>query len=435
MLRILILADDLSGAADCGVACVASGLETTVALDATAIHLDSGATNIDVLSIDADTRCMNPMAAASEIGRLIRIYATDPYLIIFKKIDSTLRGNIAQELAAALDAYRSIRGGNAVAVLAPAFPSIGRTTRNGIQMLHAQPLHDADIWRIQGMTGRAFIPEMLESAGLKCVVLSLEATRSRADALAEQMKSSAQQADVVICDAESNADLRVIAMATMHLAPMPIWIGSAGLAYELPAAAGIGVKTRTQSLEVPPSSGPLLFVIGSLSKNSIEQVRALASSSRALGIQIPPEVLLAGEGSPHWRDYAQQLGSALKSGKDVVLSLQPEPQLDVACRPTLASSLAQMTEALSGDVGALIASGGETARAVLRSWGVTRLRVLGELENGIPISETQGWRRQITVITKAGDFGRTDTLLKCSQFLHGDLSRLDSAAEPRKVAQ
>ena len=139
---MLILADDLSGAADCGVACVCAGLSTVVALQETA-----GEVAADVLSLDADTRRMDPEAAAREVSRIVRKYASNKNLFLYKKIDSTLRGNVATELAAALDAHRSANPPMArtMAVMAPAFPAIGRTTVNGIQLAHGQPIHDLDV--------------------------------------------------------------------------------------------------------------------------------------------------------------------------------------------------------------------------------------------------------------------------------------------------
>ena len=106
MLRIVILADDLSGAADCGVACVGAGLTTLVALAHTGDDLAA-----DVLSLDCDTRSMAPEQAATEVDRLIRIYAANHETLLFKKIDSTLRGNVGQELAAALRSLREVLSG------------------------------------------------------------------------------------------------------------------------------------------------------------------------------------------------------------------------------------------------------------------------------------------------------------------------------------
>jgi hypothetical protein len=82
---ILILADDLSGAADCGVACVDAGLNTVVALKD--ISDNAGA---EVLSVDADTRRMVPEAAAHEVDRLVRKYASNRHALRSPTVE---RGN------------------------------------------------------------------------------------------------------------------------------------------------------------------------------------------------------------------------------------------------------------------------------------------------------------------------------------------------------
>jgi D-threonate/D-erythronate kinase len=415
LLRILILADDLSGAADCGVACVGAGLKTLVALRHT-----NGDPEAEVLSLDADTRRMAPEQAASEVDRLIRAYAGDSEALIFKKIDSTLRGNIGEELAAALHALRSSRADNArcAAVMAPAFPAIGRTTRDGTQFVHGQPLHDLDIWRVQGMKGHAYIPDMLKHAGLKCEVLCINAIRSGPAALGEQLNSAARHADVLVCDAETDDDLLAIAVASMMLDRKPLWVGSAGLAYQLPRAAGLAKTSDAAPIALTAIRGPLLFVIGSLSRNSLEQVRVLSSMADTLAICVPPEVLLAGEHDSDWLNYARELELAIQANRDVVLSPKTEPRIVLSQRPLIAAALARMATSVANGVDALVASGGDTARAVFEALGVTRLRLHGELEKGIPISITENWNRPLPVITKAGDFGGTDALLKCSQFLH-----------------
>lgn len=430
MLRMLIVADDLSGAADCGVTCVGAGLKTVVVLKD---HADDSGT--EVLSVDADTRGMEAGKAAQEVGRLVRQYAADEGLLLFKKIDSTLRGNVSAELAAVLDAHRNLHphACGTVAVMAPAFPASGRTTVNGMQLVYGQPLHNLEIWRHQGMMGRSYIPDILTSAGLKSALIRLDVVRSADCALADAMKLSADCADVLVCDAETDADLRAIARASMMLERKTIWVGSAGLAYHLPHAAGLNTAIGADECALPSLSGPLLFVVGSLSRNSIEQVRVLTSSAQILRLSVPVGVLLSGAESVRWQEYERELQGAITMNKDVVLGPESEPQVEVSARSLLSASLARMTLSISGRIGALVATGGETARMVLQHWGVTGLRLLGELERGIPVSVTENWSRQLPVITKAGDFGNSEALLNCRQFLHSAGRNLHQSLETRKV--
>jgi uncharacterized protein YgbK (DUF1537 family) len=247
--------------------------------------------------------------------------------------------------------------------------------------------------------------------------LPLEMIRS--GALAEAMRTFANDVDVLVCDAETDEDLRAIAEASMELGRKAIWVGSAGLAHHLPHAAKLGTQAVSKTT-LPPLSGPVLFVIASLSRNSIEQVKVLTSSSQTLRLTIPPDVLLAGAESPRWQEYERELVRAIDANRDVVISPGSDPHVEIFQRPLLSAALAQMTAAISGKIGGLVAGGGETARMVLRSWGVTGLRLIGELEKGIPISVMENWSRQLPVVTKAGDFGNPQTLLKCSQFLHNN---------------
>ncbi len=321
MLNMLIIADDLSGAADCAAVVAIAGLNTIVALGETPNEMHS-----DVLSVDADTRRMAAQPAAEEIGILVRKYALDKKVLLFKKIDSTLRGNVGIELAAALAAHRSLHAHSdrAVVVMAPAFPAMRRTTLNGFQLLDGQPLAESDIWRLQSISGRCYIPDMLQSAGLKSTIIPLNIIRSADRAVVDAMRASASEADVLICDAETDGDLKAISKASMNLGRQTIWAGSAGLAYHLPRAARLIGATAVTELEPAPISGSILFVIGSLSNNSKEQVRVLTTSSETLRLSVPADILLEGPDSSHRHKYQADLLRAVEMNRDIVIEAEPE---------------------------------------------------------------------------------------------------------------
>ena len=67
---------------------------------------------------------------------------------------------------------------------------------------------------------------------------------------------------------------------------------------------------------------------------------------------------------------------------------------------------------------AIVLTGGATARAVCGRLGVDALRILGELQPGIPVGTLDGghWHG-VTVVTKAGGFGRPDTLVEVARAL------------------
>jgi len=94
----------------------------------------------------------------------------------------------------------------------------------------------------------------------------------------------------------------------------------------------------------------------------------------------------------------------------------------------LCRMLADILVPHANTVGALVVTGGETARTILEAWGVGALRIAQEVETGVPFCVTGKWRRRLPVITKAGDFGSPQTLLHCRDFLNA-LDRASSEKE------
>ena len=119
-LRAAVVADDLTGAADSGVQLARAGYRTAVAfLDAT---IDVG-DELDAIAADTDSRGVDPATAASRVGAVTRGLAGAA--ILLKKIDSTLRGPVGAEVAAALEA-----SGRRAAIVAPASRAVAARTRS-----------------------------------------------------------------------------------------------------------------------------------------------------------------------------------------------------------------------------------------------------------------------------------------------------------------
>jgi 4-hydroxythreonine-4-phosphate dehydrogenase len=351
------------------------------------------------------------------MGQLVQQYGSDPSVLLFKKIDSTLRGHLGAELAAVLKARRMIIP-NAVAIMAPAFPANGRTTVHGMHYVHGCPLHETEMWKKEKMQGEARIADMLQGSGLVCAHLDLSTVRGSRESLNLMTEKLAKFADVLVCDAENGADLDAIAGTAAALKERAVWVGSAGLALHLANAAGLAASEEIISPTFPQTSGPVLFVIGSASRTTKHQAAILLSSTAIHGIVVPPEVLLAGMGGSDWNAFIKELCEAVAHGDDVILLCGLEPEVDAEDRARLSDALGEMTARLRGHVGALVASGGETARKVLDSWDVQTLELHGELEKGVPISTAVVNESQpLTVITKAGDFGQPYTLLHCREWL------------------
>jgi uncharacterized protein YgbK (DUF1537 family) len=125
--RLVVLADDLTGAADAAAPFAARGLDVSVALTAAAPD------SIDVLAVVTDNRWRPADEAAGRMREAVaRVRAWRPDML-FLKIDSTLRGRVRADVSVALDAW-----GSQNAVATPAFPAQGRTVHQGALLVHGQ---------------------------------------------------------------------------------------------------------------------------------------------------------------------------------------------------------------------------------------------------------------------------------------------------------
>jgi D-threonate/D-erythronate kinase len=412
-VSLLIIADDLSGAADCAIGCSKYGLRTAVALQAQQT-LPAG---FDVIAADADSRRLSAGTAAQVHRQLYERLGGNGHLL-YKKIDSTLRGNFAAEIAA----VQPLAG---MAIVAPAFPATGRTTHGGRQYLNGVPLEKTDIWRLEGITGIADLPQMLQAAGLSSDVIGLDIVRSRQQALQARLQACAAAGlQAVVCDAETDADLQAIAGASARLAARVFWVGSAGLACWLPEAAGLAVPgSRLPDIVSIPVEKPVLAMVGSLSEVSRRQAQCLreqASEDQLFTLQLDPAVLRGGEGSAAWQEAQRQASQALMDGRDLLLTIGREAQVNRAEGLRLCTALSRMVLPGFPYIGALVATGGETARAMLETAGLHGLHLAGEVEAGVPISLSLG-RHQVPVVTKAGAFGSEQVLWNSYRFLKGQL--------------
>jgi D-threonate/D-erythronate kinase len=414
MRRILILADDLSGAADCANACMHSGLSAVVSFEESEDIIES-----DVLSIDCDTRHLTPEQASARVASIMRKHTDDARgQLVFKKVDSTLRGNVGAEIRAVLEELRKASADNVrvAAVLAPAFPSGGRTTIGGYQLVHGVPLHETEMWKHDGLLGVAHMPTMLQRAGLHAATLDLGIVRESHDHLAAAMRRAATEADVLICDAETDEDLQIIAHGAFQLGREIVWAGSAGLAYQLPRAAS--VAGTVFDLQKPAClDGPMLFVVGSMSSVSHRQAVLLEQEVPIHAIRISPQVLLRGSSKPEWTEVAQRVSLSMDQGVDTLVVLGAAERVDLHERRMLTDALGQMLSPCADKVRALAATGGETARAIFNGWKIPSLKIIGEVERGIPCSILELNGRSIPVVTKAGAFGQSDALIVCWHFL------------------
>lgn len=407
-MKLLIVADDLSGAADCAIAFASAGLRTVVTLDP-----DHDTGQADVIALDTDTRRLSPDEAARRSLAAGRQLMTGEQRL-YKKIDSTLRGNWAAEVAG----LQALAG---LAIVAPAFPATGRTTLDGRVWVNGQSLESTDTWQLEHAGQSADPDTLLQAAGLRTARLPLAQVRGDAAALAERIAHYARgDCQALIVDAETGDDLRRLARATLPLGDSLFWVGSGGLAREI-AALIAPPQPATRPIDTVVQRGPILVLVGSLSAVSERQCALLGERAGLQPVVIAPDVLREGPRHLAWAHWQQRIGDCLGRGDDLLLRIGRDQRFDPAEGALLSTALAALVHPHFHQIGGLVATGGETARAMLAAAGIGSLRLQREIEAGVafgsPVASRDGHRPGI--VTKAGAFGSDHALYAAWSHLRG----------------
>ncbi len=346
MKPLRLVADDLTGALDTAAQFVGVGRALPVYLGGRLPSPLPGE-----MAVDSATRELDAASAASEAARLAGILLRESGAISYRKVDSLLRGHPGLELAATLRATLP-----RYCIVAPAFPLHGRVTRGGRQFQAGAP----------GPSGEDLGAALL-SHGIPMVL-------ARAGGPVPE--------GVSLWDAETDADLRRIADAGKELQSPVLWCGSGGLAA---AIAGGRVPMA------PALASPVLGLFGT-------DHPATAAQLERCG----PVVLSIGDGESDAARVAARLGDP---GVCLVRFALPPGTARAEAARRISGGFGRLAEKIPKPR-TLIASGGETLRALCQALGTHHLEVVGQVIPGVPVSRFVGGRWDGTiVVSKSGGFG------------------------------
>lgn len=401
--RIGIIADDLTGAMDTGLQLAKRGLEVLVCIHPARLP------EAQAVVVDTETRALEASVAYRRVAEVARAMVG---WRVYKKIDSTMRGNIGYELRALLQVLQP-----RAVVVAPAFPQGGRTTLHGRQLVNGRPLHLTYLahdprWPMH----EAHIPTLLmQQAGREVGWLGLEQLAEGVKATAHALASRPEP--LLVVDALSDEHLTILARALVSLGDAWIPCGSAGLAEAWGEASG---WASSQALPPPlPDARPALLVSGSRSDVVRTQLEHVLASGRIARLD------LAARGVFDAPDEVARLTraclAALDEDVDVVLTSSFTP-LVAGAGVTVARILGEVAAGViaARELAGVCLTGGDIAMAFCEALGVQALRILHEVQPGIPGGELVGGRGTgLKVVTKAGGFGDAHALCDVLAYLHG----------------
>ena len=452
-MNIAVIADDLTGANDTGVQMARQGLATSVLLE-----LQPGSEKQEAVVFDTDSRSLPPLEAYQKVKDVCLFLerggeASSP--VIYKKFDSTLRGNIGSELDAV---YETLQPD--FIVIAPSFPRAGRTLKNGIMYVNGRPLHETEMAYDpkHPATESTFSAILERQSRYPAALITLEWLRGERTKLDERIAAYHQSKKIpyLVFDADREEDLALIASLFPEEPGRPkvVWAGSAGLAGALTAQIlhsmreGPGPANGVLAGEKPvaPTINSLytdancvIIVVGSVNPWSRRQLTELVKEESVSAIVVESSQLLFPGTCEIELDRVRKLAirRISRDGKHVALYTSGDPEEVERVRKLGQShglSPTEVGERISAELGRVAAdiiaecgirhmvlTGGDTAKQVCRHLSDVEIKLIDEVENGVPLGRTPGESGRY-IITKAGAFGSDQVLVRSMKALQKGVS-------------
>jgi uncharacterized protein YgbK (DUF1537 family) len=412
---IYIIADDLTGASDAGVQYRRRGLRTLISSEVDLDFLNMLADNYDVISINADTRTQLPNDAYQTTYDLVKLVQLAEPKYIYKKIDSLVRGNAAQELEAVMDAL-----GSTFAVVAISFPTNDRTLCNGI-LVH----NDINGDKTEVDVRRRFADNMKR----RVQGIELATIRQGKNAVQSVMEQGHSLGiEVFVADAVTDEDLSIVRDSALALNSKTVFCGSAGLASQLSILEGRDCK---EEVLLQVKDGVTIIVVGSRNVCTAEQVLALVDKTGMPVITVLTKEILENEIDKVCSEVLYQADNLITSGYKLLtvavdtLFIDLKDSSDdfhdnVVDSLKIADTIGIFVKELFKryPISTILSSGGDTSLAILRSLDAKAIELDLEILPGIPIGRLIGGMAEgLIIITKSGGFGQRDSLIRCIEYL------------------
>jgi len=367
------LADDLSGALDAAAAFRAAGARVRIVWSREA--WDASAPD-DITGFTTETRNASPVDASAAVARAIAHGRARGGRLVYKKIDSTLRGPVAAELAAVASALPATR-----VLFCPANPAAGRTVRDGVLLVRGVPVAETEFGRDP--------------------VSPVRASEIR------RLLGAAASERVTIADAGSDADLMAAVARMTSAGDDWIAVGSGALARGGGGGGG-GAGGGGWRAGEKLARGRWLFVCGSAHGVNREQARLFAHERG-----VARHELAAGNPQPAVRATAE----ALRTRGAAAMALEPARVESGAALRAISAAAAELIA--GADVRRVFVTGGETMFALCEALGVTSLEFRAEVEPGLSISHGETRIGSVLFAVKPGGFGDARTWLRAWDALAG----------------
>ena len=374
MKKLAIIADDLSGSNDAGSQVLFQGY--------TCCSLNSVNSEPEICSevpvYNSSSRLLDGKNAYTRVNKIALLLSK--FDLIYKKTDSTLRGNIGYEIDACIDALNAKR-----AAFVPAFPVLRRRCIYGRLFLDTKLLENTE-FACDALTPvlTSNVIELLKKQSKYFpVLIDLDVIRKGSKAVLRLMAEYTRNTKTVIFifDGSTNEDLEIIANC---LKGFKVVAGaSAFIKYLLPKKKLNIVQSRIKV------NGKQAFFIGSIKKTTHDQLAVLRKH-------------LKNEYNGVIKEHCQ-VYSVKYIHKGMIYRKAEGKRID----KVFAEAANVLIE--KGGYKILVLSGGATAENIFKALNINYTETIRSILTGIPL--TYSPERNLYIVTKPGGYGDKNALV------------------------
>ena len=385
-LPIGIIADDITGGAAVAGEIARNG-RCVKLLRSIETRLDANRSVV----LETGSRYLSPQMAQAYVIRSVNALKKAGFTVAMKKIDSTLKGNVAAELAA----FKESTGKRLIVI--PACPEVRIAIRDGVQ------------WKPGGQGGdvKAILQDIFSEMP---AVLPLAVTRQGPAAVTQWLRTCT--ASIVLVDSELQEDMNNAASGAL-MNGETTFAGTYGL-----GAALTSVPAFSGWLETVHAKR-MVVIAGSTSSVTQQQIQRFTASGvpeirldvkRLLGSERAQEIRRVYEAVPDDNHQSVVVHTDAQNTAEELrryCAKQGWSENDLAQK--LAEPFSEILQRFKGD--GIFFIGGETTGAIFDVLSWKEMEIFGEFAPGIPVARIPSTDHPF-VLTKPGAFSDEAVLLR-----------------------
>ena len=417
MIKLVIIADDLTGALDTGVQFSKKNMSTIVTTDLN-FNFEDICKEADVLVIDTESRHIPADEAKERVKSVLSKFNKEEIKFFYKKTDSTLRGNLGSEIEGFMEGLNI----NEVSFI-PAFPSGKRTVKDGVLYVNNVKLAETQFaMDILNPVTDSFIPDIINKQSDINVKLK--------DINEEFSPLDNKEKHIYIFDSENMENMENIGKVLHSKNKLNYTIGNAGFAEVLTHY----IKSDSKKEEIILEDDRILFVCGSVNITSLKQCKyaekiGYYSDSLKFGNIILEDYKNSDNYITDKEYFKEKINNNKKfllrtsDSEDVIKKAIEYTEKNSISMEDLTSNIANSTGQLISDlireheIKNLIIFGGDTLMGILKNIGCQYIIPVSEIFPGVVFTRAVGKDTAINVITKAGGFGEESIIERINEFL------------------